>query len=327
MPRLPFRSVVLCALGVAVLVTLAASCSSPPPPPAPAPAPAPAKKPRATPTPTPLPEPTPTPTPAKRAVAPSDQFKVIAARTPFYLYGPQQPGGPTTSLERGTILTLLKRGFGYSQVKLRNEQTGYVGTEDLAALTAEELLAQEQPEAPAAGDLGPLPRPGGVRRSTLPPATAVDFRRRRRSPCRCRPSPSPRRRPRKRNNHAMSESVTSPVYVVGDNIDTDQIIPAEHLTLVPTIPAEYEQLGSFAMIGLPEDQYPVRFLAPGRPTTPYQPGDRGAELRLRQLARARAHCHGSERRAGGDRGGLRAHLFPQLRGDGGALSRTRPRSG
>jgi 3-isopropylmalate/(R)-2-methylmalate dehydratase small subunit len=68
----------------------------------------------------------------------------------------------------------------------------------------------------------------------------------------------------------MSNSVTSPAYVVGDNIDTDQIIPAEHLTLVPTIPSEYEQLGGFAMVGLPEDKYPVRFLAPGALKTNYR---------------------------------------------------------
>jgi 3-isopropylmalate/(R)-2-methylmalate dehydratase small subunit len=68
----------------------------------------------------------------------------------------------------------------------------------------------------------------------------------------------------------MSESVTSPVYVVGDNLDTDQIIPAEHLTLVPTIPSEYEKLGSFAMIGLPEDKYPIRFLRPGATKTEYR---------------------------------------------------------
>jgi 3-isopropylmalate/(R)-2-methylmalate dehydratase small subunit len=40
-------------------------------------------------------------------------------------------------------------------------------------------------------------------------------------------------------------------FVVGDNIDTDQIIPAEYLTLVPSKPEEYEKLGSYAMIGLP----------------------------------------------------------------------------
>ncbi len=51
----------------------------------------------------------------------------------------------------------------------------------------------------------------------------------------------------------MSESVTSPVYVVRDNIDTDQIIPAQYLNLVPTIAEEYEKLGSYALIGLPED--------------------------------------------------------------------------
>ncbi|CAI8601270.1 unnamed protein product [Vicia faba] len=57
-------------------------------------------------------------------------------------------------------------------------------------------------------------------------------------------------------------------YVVGDNIDTDQIIPAEHLTLVPSKPDEYEKLGSFALIGLP-DSYTVRFIEPGETKTKY----------------------------------------------------------
>ncbi|KAG2296064.1 hypothetical protein Bca52824_042733 [Brassica carinata] len=47
-------------------------------------------------------------------------------------------------------------------------------------------------------------------------------------------------------------------YVVGDNIDTDQIIPAEFLTLVPSNPDEYEKLGSYALIGLP-GSYKDRF--------------------------------------------------------------------
>lgn len=59
------------------------------------------------------------------------------------------------------------------------------------------------------------------------------------------------------------------------NIDTDQIIPAEYLTLVPSKvcclmhlyrrhqrshqqPDEYEKLGSYALIGLPDDLYPER---------------------------------------------------------------------
>jgi len=56
---------------------------------------------------------------------------------------------------------------------------------------------------------------------------------------------------------------TGPVYVVRDNIDTDQIIPAQYLNLVPTIAEEYEKLGSFAMCGLPDALYPERFIKPG----------------------------------------------------------------
>lgn len=57
--------------------------------------------------------------------------------------------------------------------------------------------------------------------------------------------------------------LTAPAFVVRDNIDTDQIIPAEYLTLVPTIPPEYEKLGSYAMAGLPPALYPVPFIEPG----------------------------------------------------------------
>src|SRR5687768_13519566 len=64
--------------------------------------------------------------------------------------------------------------------------------------------------------------------------------------------------------------VTSPVYVVQDNIDTDQIIPAQYLTLVPTIPEEYEKLGSYALIGLPDALYPERFVPAGQVKTPYR---------------------------------------------------------
>jgi len=58
----------------------------------------------------------------------------------------------------------------------------------------------------------------------------------------------------------MQSVFTGPVYVVRDNIDTDQIIPAQYLNLVPTIPEEYEKLGSYALCGLPESLYPARFV-------------------------------------------------------------------
>ena len=68
----------------------------------------------------------------------------------------------------------------------------------------------------------------------------------------------------------MSHTITSPVYVVKDNIDTDQIIPAQYLTLVPTIADEYIKLGSYALIGLPDDLYPQRFVPEGATATPYK---------------------------------------------------------
>jgi len=67
----------------------------------------------------------------------------------------------------------------------------------------------------------------------------------------------------------MQSVYTGPVYVVRDNIDTDQIIPAQYLTLVPTIPEEYKKLGSFAMCGLPESLYPTRFIKAGKVESDY----------------------------------------------------------
>ncbi|KAL4202700.1 hypothetical protein AMTRI_Chr02g264940 [Amborella trichopoda] len=50
-------------------------------------------------------------------------------------------------------------------------------------------------------------------------------------------------------------------FVLDHNIDADQIILAEYLTLVPSNQEEYEKLGSLALVGLPS-RYP-RFVAPG----------------------------------------------------------------
>lgn len=65
----------------------------------------------------------------------------------------------------------------------------------------------------------------------------------------------------------MSASVIrGKVYVLGDNIDTDQIIPAQYLNLVPTIPDEYEKLGSYALCGVLDAP---AFVPEGQTKTPY----------------------------------------------------------
>lgn len=67
----------------------------------------------------------------------------------------------------------------------------------------------------------------------------------------------------------MQSIIEGPVYVVRDNIDTDQIIPAQFLNLVPTIQEEYDKLGSYALWGLPDSLYPTRFIKEGQMDSDY----------------------------------------------------------
>ena len=53
---------------------------------------------------------------------------------------------------------------------------------------------------------------------------------------------------------ALEASITGKAYVLGDNVDTDQIIPAHYLTLNPAIPEEFKQFGKYALAGVPAAQ-------------------------------------------------------------------------
>lgn len=50
----------------------------------------------------------------------------------------------------------------------------------------------------------------------------------------------------------MQKLIRGKCYVVGDDIDTDQIIPAQYLSYSLTIPEERKMYGRFALSGLPE---------------------------------------------------------------------------
>jgi 3-isopropylmalate/(R)-2-methylmalate dehydratase small subunit len=52
----------------------------------------------------------------------------------------------------------------------------------------------------------------------------------------------------------MKSAITGKAYVLGDNVDTDQIIPAQYLTLNPAVPEEYRQFGKFALSSVPPSQ-------------------------------------------------------------------------
>lgn len=51
----------------------------------------------------------------------------------------------------------------------------------------------------------------------------------------------------------MEYRIEGRAYVLGDNIDTDQIIPAQYLTYNPAIAAEYKMFGKYALSGVPDD--------------------------------------------------------------------------
>ena len=61
----------------------------------------------------------------------------------------------------------------------------------------------------------------------------------------------------------MAKHIRGPAYVVGDDVDTDQIIPAQYLMYNPSIPDERRLFGRFCMssvppaaAGLPDGHHP-----------------------------------------------------------------------
>ena len=52
----------------------------------------------------------------------------------------------------------------------------------------------------------------------------------------------------------MQKSITGTVYVLGDNVDTEQIIPAQDLTFNPAVPEEYRMFGKYALSSVPPAQ-------------------------------------------------------------------------
>jgi len=56
----------------------------------------------------------------------------------------------------------------------------------------------------------------------------------------------------------MDQLITGKAYVLGDNIDTDQIIPAKYLSFNPSLPEERKFFGMYALSSVPEGQRGLR---------------------------------------------------------------------
>jgi len=72
----------------------------------------------------------------------------------------------------------------------------------------------------------------------------------------------------------MDQIIRGKAFVVGDNIDTDQIIPAEYLSYNPADPDERKLFGKYAMSGVPIDRSglpggKVPFVAGGQLTSTF----------------------------------------------------------
>ena len=52
----------------------------------------------------------------------------------------------------------------------------------------------------------------------------------------------------------MNKTIKGKAYVLGDNVDTDQIIPAKYLAYNPSDPEERKFFGMYAMDGVPPGQ-------------------------------------------------------------------------
>ena len=73
----------------------------------------------------------------------------------------------------------------------------------------------------------------------------------------------------------MRPIITGLVYVLGDDVDTDQIIPAQHLSIPVSDPASRRRYGALALSGVPDGQAGlpggrVPFIDPATQRSPFR---------------------------------------------------------
>jgi len=99
-----------------------------------------------------------------------DTYMVVKDFTPFYTLGPQQSTGPDLSLPQESRVTLIKRSFGFSKVRIDDGREGMVPTEAIAPAPADAPLVQfEEPTSSAIRRVSSSSS-GGRQSNYVPPA-------------------------------------------------------------------------------------------------------------------------------------------------------------
>jgi uncharacterized protein YgiM (DUF1202 family) len=109
-------------------------------------------------------------TSSKAAASGGKFYTVKAESTSFFRYGPQQGSGPDQTLDKGTLMTLIRPSLGYCKVKLTTGQQGFVAGEDIGVAPA--ALAANAPASRGATRFrfdSPDPR------LAMPPAPLPEF--------------------------------------------------------------------------------------------------------------------------------------------------------
>lgn len=115
----------------------------------------------------------------------SDQYIVTARRAYFYQFGPAQGAGPDFVLARGARVKMIKRDFGFSQIKTADNELGYVATSDVSLAPPESRLASAGTQKTRKTRAGTRPPPGTVQPSDALPDGPMKY-----TPSPAQPAPS-----------------------------------------------------------------------------------------------------------------------------------------
>ncbi len=81
-------------------------------------------------------------------------YVVTETKTPFYAIGPGQPLPPEKVLDRGSMLTVTKGGWGWCNVRLGSGELGVVATKSMRPATVAEISRKNQGSATASRSSG-----------------------------------------------------------------------------------------------------------------------------------------------------------------------------